>query len=81
MTGGAVFNFDSTNDETGEDGEEEEVIARPDRRFKLAKSGIPPAPTVIVEQDETTILVGTQKIDLSFNRNVERMFWRRMYRD
>jgi len=81
MTGGAVFNFDSSNDETDEAGEDIEVIAKPDRRLKLAKSGIPPAPTVIVEQEETTVLVGTQKIDLKFNKNVERMFWRNIYRN
>ncbi|MDY0184273.1 MAG: PilC/PilY family type IV pilus protein [Desulfuromonadaceae bacterium] len=80
QTGAAVFNFDLGNDGSGE-GTGGVVVAKSDRRYKLTTPGIPPAPSIIVSESGTTILVGLETIPVQLKEMVERLFWRQLHRD
>lgn len=78
QTGKAVLNFDATNDKTV-GSTDVVVLTRSDRRLKLAAPGIPPAPSIIVSEDGTQVIVGAQRIPTSFATSLDRLFWRQLH--
>jgi type IV pilus assembly protein PilY1 len=80
-TGGAVYNFDITNDL--EEGEmNEEVLARTDRYKTLASGGIAPEPTFISTAKADYVMVGTELVpEATDKRPAKSMFWRQLNRD
>lgn len=62
-TGEAAFNFDTSNDDTTDPDNPDEVLERPDRYLKV-KDGLPPEPLIQVDEEgDVSIKVETMDID------------------
>ncbi len=72
--GGAVINFDTSNDSTGG-----EVLGRSDRRKAFQNKGIPPQPVLVVHDEKPTIISGFETIDPPAPVGLERAFWRQLH--